>query len=192
MEPEVNSGWTQNLGPQDQKWRNETKPEVEPEVNSRWTQNLSTQEGFLGGAIVYDLDGIAIRMEKVLVKHQDFYAGIALDQYGSSLLVLNHNMKLISENGTFSGVLLSHDETNMVRILKSHLPIMGRSGGSESYLAKAMVGMTCRLEGTVKNWMSRRNHYGRVAGFQTYLRRVPLKQELDDLMLFSLTPVQAS
>ena len=129
---------------------------------------------------------------KVLVKDQDFYAGIALDQYGSSLLVLNHNMKLISENGTFSGTLLSTDEINMVKILKSHPPIMGRSGGPETHLAKAMVGMTCRLEGSIKNWMSRRNHYGRIADFQTFLRRVPLKQELDDLMLFSLTPVQAS
>ena len=188
VEPEV-SGWNQSLGPQDQGWGDE--PEVEPEV-STWTPNPTTQQGFLSGGVVYDLDGIAIKMEKVLIKNPDFYAGVALDMYGSSLLVLNNNMKLISENGTFSGTLLCNDEINQVKILKSHLPIMEKSGGPINHLAKAMVGTTMRLEGTLRNWMSRRNHFGRICDFQTFLRRVHLKQELDDLMLFSLTPVQAS
>ena len=117
---------------------------------------------------------------------------VALDMYGSSLLVLNNNMKLISENATFGGTLLCNDEINQVKILKSHLPIMEKSGGPINHLAKAMVGTTMRLEGSLRNWISRRNHFGRICDFQTFLRRVHLKQELDDLMLFCLTPVQAS
>ena len=188
VEPEV-PGWNQGLEPQDQGWGD--KQEVEPEV-STWTPNPTTQQEFLSGGKVYDQDGIAIKMEKVLFQSPDFYIGVAVDMYGSYLMVLNNNMKHLAENGTWSGTLVCNDEINQIKILKSHLPIMDKSGGPINHLAKGLVGTTVRLEGPPRNWMFKKNYFGRICDFQTSLRRVHLKMELDDLMLFCLTPIQAS
>ena len=60
-------------------------------------------------------------------------------------------MKMLVENGMWSGVLGTQDEINKVRLLKSHMPIMGKANGPEPFLCKAMIGMTYRLEGVIWN-----------------------------------------
>ena len=83
------------------------------------------------------------------------------------------------------------DEINSVKLLKSHMPVMNRYNGPEVFLAKQMIGMTCRLEGPTRNWMRGCNRYERPADFEVQIKRVPLKQPVDDLMVYSFTAVRA-
>ena len=101
-------------------------------------------------------------------------------------------MQLLLENGTFQGILETVDEINMYKLLKSHMHVTnGQPDGPEDYLAKMMIGRSFRLVGPIRNWMRGRNRYGREADFQIQLKRVTLKQSLDDLMVFAFAAVGA-
>ena len=101
-------------------------------------------------------------------------------------------MQLLLENGTFQGILETVDEINMYKLLKSHMPVTNRQpDGLEDYLAKMMIGRTCWLVGPIKNWMRGRNRYRRQADFQIQLKKVTLKQSLDDRMVFAFVAVGA-
>ena len=59
------------------------------------------------------------------------------------------------------------------------------------FLAKMMIGRSFRLSGPIRNWMRGRNRYGRQADLQIQLKRVTLKQSLDDLLVFAFVAVGA-
>ena len=153
---------------------------------------MTTQDKFLNGATINDSDGIIIRLERVIINDPDFYAAWRVDQYQCNLLIINHRMKLLIENGTFQAILETIYEINMCKLIKSHMPVTNRQpDGPEDYLSKMMIGRTCRLVGPIKNWMRGRNRYGRQSDFQVQLRKVTPKQSMDDLMLFAFVAVGA-
>ena len=101
---------------------------------------MTSQDKFLNGATINDSDGICIRLEKIIISDPDFYAAWGVDGYGCNLLIINHRMQLLLENGTFQAVLETVDETKMCRLIKSHMPITNRQpDGPEDYLSKVMI-----------------------------------------------------
>ena len=183
--------------------KNGPKPEVD-----QWTQtdtsadqnfnvqmerlaNLTFQAKFLGGAKAHNMNGLIINMGKSIIDSSGYFAGFAVDQFDNHLLVANFNLLVKMENGTFSGLLEIKDEQNSIKLLKAHSPVMLSDNGPEQYVAKQMIGKSFRLDGNVKTWMRGRNKFGRQCDFQVQLKRVILKIELDDLMVFSLCIVGA-
>ena len=119
------------------------------------------------------------------------FAGYAVDQYNNHLVVTNRNVLMKMNNGTWSDSLEIRDEQNSIRLLKAHSPVMLEENGPEQYVAKNMIGKSFRLIGGVKTWIRGRNRFGRPCDFQVQLKKVDLKVELDNLMLFALCAVGA-
>ena len=74
---------------------------------------MTYQDKFLNGATINDSDGFCIRLEKIIISDQDFYAAWGVHGYGCNLLIINHRMQLLLENGTFQAVLETVDEINI-------------------------------------------------------------------------------
>ena len=137
------------------------------------------------------MNGLIINMGESIIDSSEYFAGYAVDQYNNHLLVTNLNVLMKMDNGTWSGLLETRDEQNSIRLLKAHSPVMLEENGPEQYVAKNIIGKSLRLIGGVKTWMRGRNRFGRPCDFQVQLKKLDLKVELDNLMLFALCAVGA-